>query len=127
MARIGRDVLKQFLPNHETIVAFEKLLKFMDDSPSDFEELLALVSSIKRVNVADISARLNSLEVPTPRSGQDARLAARTAELEQMPLQSANLSSILQRLSALEANQARRETQTALNQRITKIENFLGI
>lgn len=108
MAKISRDVLKQFLPNHETIVAFEKLLTFMDDTaPTQLEEILVLVSSIKRVNVAEINSRLETMEVPLSRGRNMSAIESRLDELNSMPARSENLRDIMTR--------------------IEKIETFLGI
>lgn len=128
--RIGRDILKQFLPNHETIVAFEKLLKFANETaPNEIEEILALVSSVKRVNTGEINNRLAQLEIPLNR-GRDpsqAQTDRRIAEIEVQLSPRANLSSIYARLDALEANQVRRENSSALTLRIENIEKFLGV
>lgn len=128
MAKIGRDVLKQFLPNHEAIVAFEKLLNFMDDTaPTQLEEILVLVSSIKRINTADINSRLASLEVPLSRGRNMAPVESSIAELASAPAQRANLTSIHARIDALEAAQAQRVNIRDLQMRIEKIEAFLGV
>lgn len=128
MAKIGRDVLKQFLPNHETIVAFERLLNFVDDTaPTELEEILVLVNSIKRVNVADINSRLQAMEVPLSRGVNMAPVAARLDELSAAPAQRVNLSSIYARLDALEAVQTQRTNIKDLQDRLDKIETFLGI
>lgn len=128
MAKIGRDVLKQFLPNHETIVAFERLLNFVDDTaPTQLEEILVLVNSIKRVNVADINSRLQAMEVPLIRGANMTPVAARLDEIGATPAQRVNLSSIYARLDALEAAQAQRTNIKGLQDRLEKIETFLGI
>jgi hypothetical protein len=128
MAKIGRDVLKQFLPNHETIVAFERLLNFVDDTaPTQLEEILVLVNSIKRVNVADINSRLQAMEVPLSRGVNMAPVAARLDEIGATPAQRVNLSSIYARLDALETAQAQRTNLKNLQSRLEKIETFLGV
>ena len=128
MPKIGRDVLKQFLPNHETIVAFEKLLNFMDDvAPTQLEEILVLVNSIKRINTVDITARLANLEVPLGRGRDQTRVDSRISEAENQPNQRQNLTSIYARLDALEAAQAQRINTKDVLTRIEKIESFLGV
>lgn len=129
MPKISRDVLKQFLPNHETIVAFEKLLNFMDDTaPTQLEEILVLVSSIKRVNVGEINSRLAAMEVPLSRGRNLAPIEAGLAEMSSTnnPRRE-NLSSILARLDALETAQRRSENTRAMLTRLENIEKFLGI
>lgn len=128
MAKIGRDILKQFLPNHETIVAFEKLLNFVDTTaPTQLEEILVLVSSIKRINTADISARLAAMEVPLTRGRNIAPLEARLNEATVPTAQRPNLSNIYARLEALEALQRRTENHRAILTRLENIEKFIGI
>lgn len=128
MPKIGRDILKQFLPNHETIVAFERLLDFVDTTaPSDIEVVLSLVSSVKRVNTNNIDARLRELESPTARRSDNSRTEGRLGIVEGQTPRNVNLNSILARLDALEAAARRRELNTAILARLDTIEKFIGV
>ena len=126
---ISRDVLQQFLPNHETIIAFENLLKFVGDTaPEQIDELIALISGIKRVNATDINSRLAALEVPATRGANLSGVNQRLGDLESLPTpKGVNLSSIYARLDALEAAQTRRDNLQPILSRIENIEKTLGI
>lgn len=126
--KLDRQVLASFLPNHEAIVAFEKLLNFaIDTAPTQLEDLLVLVSSLKRVNGTEINSRLAALEVPLTRSANVAQLARQVAEQDQTPHSRVNLSDIYARLDALEAARDRRTNIKDLQDRLEKIEIFLGV
>ena len=126
--KISRDILKQFLPNHETIIAFENLLNFMDvTSPTQMEELLELVSGAKRINATDINNRIAALEVPMSRGRNTSAIESSLSELGNAPAQRANLSSILTRLDDLELMQRRSTNTRDIVTRLENIEKFLGI
>lgn len=126
---ISRDVLQQFLPNHETIIAFENLLKFVGDTaPEQIDELIALISGIKRINATDINSRLAALEVPATRGANLSSVNQRLGDMESLPTpRGVNLSSIYARLDALEATQTRRDNLQPIIARIENIEKTLGI
>ena len=126
---ISRDVLQQFLPNHETIIAFENLLKFVGDTaPEQIDELIALISGIKRVNATDINSRLAALEVPATRGANLSGVNQRLSDMESLPTpRGVNLSSIYARLDALEAAQTRRDNLQPIIACIENIEKTLGI
>src|SRR5689334_14469475 len=102
---ITRDQLKQFLPDHQTIIAFENLLKFAGETaPDQIEALISLISGIKRINATDINSRLAALEVPVTRGANLSSVNQRLGDLESLPTsRGVNFSSIYARLDALEA------------------------
>jgi hypothetical protein len=126
---ITRDQLKQFLPDHQTIIAFENLLKFAGETaPDQIEALISLISGIKRINATDINSRLSALEVPTTRGANLSSVNQRLGDLESLPTsRGVNFSSIYARLDALEAAQIRRDNLQPVIARIENIEKTLGI
>lgn len=66
MAKIGRDVLKQFLPNHETIVAFEQMFKSVETAlPDGVEAATALAyaaSALANLAVSMLTQQAEQIE-----------------------------------------------------------------
>src|SRR5690242_4720112 len=126
---ISRDQLKQFLPNHETIIAFEKLLQFAGETaPDQIEELLSLINGVKRINASDINSRLSALEIPPGRSENLSSVNQRLGDIESMPVtRCVNMSDIYARLNELESVQTRRDNLQLIIARIENIEKTLGI
>ncbi|MES3022742.1 MAG: hypothetical protein V4857_14275 [Pseudomonadota bacterium] len=128
--KLGRKTLAEFLPNHEAIIAFENILEFVGTvGPDALAELLLIVSSLKRVNVAEINDRLADIESASirGRAQSPAGLEPRIADLEARSPRAPNLSSITDRLDALEKMAARRENLTAILARIENLENITGV
>ena len=126
---ITRDQLKQFLPDHQTIIAFLNLLKFAGETaPDQIEALISLISGIKRINATDINSRLAALEVPVTRGANLSSVNQRLGDLESLPTsRGVNFSSIYARLDALEAAQIRRDNLQPIIARIENIARTLGI
>lgn len=142
MPKISRDILKQFLPNHEAIVAFEQIQRYIEDtSPEQIDQIVEqigliseqvtildlLLSRLKNINATEINNRLDALDVPLSRGRNMAPIEARLDSIDAMPSQRLNLSIVNQRLDALEAAYRRRENLQDISSRIAKIETFLGI
>jgi hypothetical protein len=126
--RLDRNTLQKFLPSHEAIVAFEKMFDFVSDiGPEGLLDLLALVNSIKRVNVAAIDARISELEAATGSRAPTFPQSGRLDDIEAMLIRKTDLSGVLARIEALEQTARRRDSNTALIQRIENLEKMIGV
>ncbi len=106
--KLSRLQLQQFLPSHEAIKAFEALLDYMGQtSPDNFNEIYALIGSMRRQNVDAVLKRLDALEAAVGRK--------------------ISLTDVNARLDALEASIARSVNLAQIHQRLDDIANFLGI
>lgn len=105
---LSRDQLAKFLPNQETIRAFEELMNYVGEAgPAGTDEILALLNGLRRNNTAELSARM--------------------ADAEAQPAQRVNLSAVLARLDALEQLAARRSNLSAILTRIENLEKLTGV
>ena len=105
---LTREQLALFLPNHEAIKAFEKLMLMVsEDLPISENDLAAIVAGIPRVNVESIRQAVASLEA--------------------MQVQSPNLDPLSKRLETLEQQPDKRPNLTAVETRLAAIEAYLGI
>lgn len=107
--KLDRATLAKFLPDEPSIRAFEKILEYVTaTTPDQIEEIFLVLNSIKRVNTGEINRRLASIE----EAPQPARV---------------NLSSILDRLEALEVAERRRDNLAPLLTRLDNLEQFIGV
>lgn len=124
---IDRATLAKFLPDHKTIVAFEKLLEFASTTDLDsIEDLLALVSGIKRLNGTLINNRLGDLEASPAQRPNLSGINTSIAELQALQPRSENLSSLEKRVEALELERQRLNLDP-LTKRVENLENIVGV
>lgn len=121
--KLSRATLAKFLPDHESIKAFEDLLTYANQiGPDGLADVLALVSGIRRVNVGAVNSRLDEIE------GMAARPRHQN-QVEQVPIlpRQISLHTIESRLEALEQQAKRQTNLTALIRRIEQLEQITGV
>lgn len=102
MPKISRDILQQFLPNHQAIVAFEQIQGYVEDvGPEEIDKIIEKIGLI--------SEQVTILELLLSR------------------LKNINVTEVNNRLDILESMPRRPENLRDIYSRIAKIETFLGI
>lgn len=103
---LNRQVLAQFLPNHEAIKAFETLFRHVYQTQTEqTDDISAFIASIKQptASLGNIEVRLHELEqnVTSFRNAYS-KLVNEIEELKQFANSKPNLDSLIKRIQSLE-------------------------
>lgn len=124
---LTRAQLAKFLPDAESIKAFEKLFELAGDTtPGTVLELSYLVDSLKS-RTQDAIRKLSEASTVQPQSVNLSRIEKRLADLEGKEPRRQSLTSIESRLNELEMQAARRPNYDALLRRIENLEQLVGV
>lgn len=100
---LNRNQLAQFLPDQQSIRAFEAMMNYVGETgPEGIDEILALLNGLRRNNTAELVARLDDNDAQPAQRVNLSAVLARLDALEQLVARSGNLSAILNRIENLE-------------------------
>lgn len=103
---LNRQILAQFLPNHEAIKAFETLFKYVyQDQTGQIDDISTFLATIKQpsTSLGNIENRLLDLEqIQSRLNFSISKLNSDIEELKQLATNKPNLDTLVKRIQNLE-------------------------
>ena len=127
MPKLTRDQLVKFLPDHESVRAFEQLFDTVNEVWQLDTGDLSTISGISRTeNLTPIERRINSLESIQSRTINTNSLDKKIEILETAQCRTQNLNLIELRLNVLESRQNQKQNLNEIHKRLEYLESMVG-